>query len=80
MCLFEYVTNLKCPLCGFTRSISYLLDLDFYHFFYYNLISIFLIFVFTSLILNRKLYYPNLTVLTILTFGIIRNLSFYPFY
>ena len=79
-CLFEIITDLKCPLCGFTRSILGLINLDFNSFFYYNALSIFYIIIFSMLLLDYKIKNQKVIYLIILLFGIIRNTSYYPLF
>ena len=79
-CLFNYLTGLKCPLCGFTRSIIGLINLDFNTFFYYNVLSIFYILVFSLLLLQYKIKYEKVIYLIIIVFGVVRNTNYYPLY
>jgi hypothetical protein len=79
-CLFKLITSFKCPLCGFTRSIISLFELDITNFFYFNSLSILYILVFTSMLLKKEIKYKKLILFVIILFGIVRNLEIYKFY
>ncbi len=79
-CLFKSITDLNCPFCGFTRSILSLKDLDLVNFFYYNLISPLLIYVFLLIIFKKKVRYHKILLALIIMFGIIRNTGIYAYY
>ena len=79
-CLFKLIASFKCPLCGFTRSILSLFELDIANFFYFNSLSILYILVFTSMILKKKITHKKLILFVIILFGIVRNLEMYKFY
>jgi hypothetical protein len=81
MCLFEVLTNFKCPLCGFCRSVFSLIQLDIIKSLNYNLLTIPLI-----LFLMNEFYFkifrikPLHVLVVSILFFIIRNLDSYPFY
>ena len=73
--------DLKCPLCGFIRSIYSLLSLDFYNFFFYNMLSLFYIAIFLLFFLKfKKQFNFKIIILVMSIFFVVRNLDCYPFY
>jgi hypothetical protein len=81
MCLFEIITNLKCPLCGFCRSIISLIQLDIIKSLNYNILTIPLLLFFLNEFYFKKFEIkPTYTLLVSMFYLIVRNLDSYPFY
>lgn len=86
-CLFNKITNLKCPGCGITRMFISLFKLDFIAAFKYNqlcfiyliLFYIYIIYIYISYLLKKeykKITNKTINILLVITiiFGIIRNI------
>lgn len=94
-CLFHQITGYYCPGCGITRSLFSLLEGKIYQAFMYNqLVFILLPFFIIYFIYNSYIYIfnkenklinkiPNyvyiILLIIVISFGIIRNLDFFPY-
>lgn len=94
-CPFHSLTGLYCPGCGSQRAISSLLHVDFLQAFRYNLMLVLtlplvmysaIVFIFNTFRKNKivpSLFYSPLfskvLLLAVVSFGVLRNLPYYPF-
>lgn len=94
-CLFHKITGYYCPGCGITRCLFSLLEGKIYQAFMYNqLVFILLPFFIIYFIYNSYIYIfnkenklinkiPNyvyiILLIIVISFGIIRNLDFFPY-
>jgi hypothetical protein len=84
VCYFHSITGLKCPTCGMTRAIHYLLHGNVKTALYYNALivllpfTLFLPFVRTDILFNKFTIIAFVSLLVI--YAIFRNLFFEPFH
>jgi hypothetical protein len=81
MCLVYDLTEIKCPLCGFTRSMIELTHFNLSQSLHFNILSPLIIYILVTEFFNLK-YKISLktTVTTLILFTIIRNLPIYPLF
>ena len=94
LCPLHEMTGLNCPGCGMTRGFHALFNGDILDALHYNALLPLVAFVFAYLVislsltairgrgLSWKIFHPTVLLIilgVLLTFGIVRNLPFYPF-
>ena len=94
LCPLHEMTGLNCPGCGMTRGFHALFNGDILDALHYNALLPLVAFVFAYLVISLsltairgrglawKMFHPTVLLIilgVLLTFGVVRNLPFYPF-
>ena len=87
-CIFNKITGLYCPVCGATRAIYSLLELNFYQALRYNILIVILLpfgigLLLYKYLLKGKKQVPNniwyIIVIVAVLFGILRNIPMFSY-